>query len=351
MCIDKQRFYFKNFLDFIDVGIWEKLETIQNQELHDKACQLPKLLDAAFSEATLAKYKTAWAKWVNWCSRYSEISHCPADPFFICIYLNDLVLAKSSLGTIISTLCAIRWGHMRAGFNSPTSEPIVKLAFKGAKRLASTFSKSSKRKEPFTAELVQLIVNEYADSSNLIHLRFLIICVLGFAGFFRISELLNLKIKNLTRTENSYEIFIEESKTDQLREGNIVYIAETGNRTCPVHWLDVYLNKTKLINQPESYLICRLAKTKVGHNAIGSQAITYQTARNTFNEHLKIITSDSSTFGLHSLRSGGASAAANLGVSDRLIGKHGRWSGSTSRDVYIKDSKESRLDVGKNLGI
>ena len=30
-------------------------------------------------------------------------------------------------------------------------------------------------------------------------------------------------------------------------------------------------------------------------------------------------------FGLHSLRAGGASVAANAGVSDRLFKRHGRW--------------------------
>ena len=48
-------------------------------------------------------------------------------------------------------------------------------------------------------------------------------------------------------------------------------------------------------------------------------------------------------FGLHSLRSGGASAAANNGISDRLMSKQGRWSSEKARNGYIKDSVVKRL--------
>ena len=40
-------------------------------------------------------------------------------------------------------------------------------------------------------------------------------------------------------------------------------------------------------------------------------------------------------------------AAANNDVSDRSIGKHGRWSSNSSKDKYIKDSKNQNLWVCK----
>ena len=53
-------------------------------------------------------------------------------------------------------------------------------------------------------------------------------------------------------------------------------------------------------------------------------------------------------FGLHSLRAGGASAAANAGVSDRLFKRHGRWRSDRAKDGF-KDSLESLLSVSKSL--
>jgi len=53
--------------------------------------------------------------------------------------------------------------------------------------------------------------------------------------------------------------------------------------------------------------------------------------------------------GLHSLRAGGASAAANTGVSDRLFKRHGRWRTDQAKDGCIKASLESLLSVSKSL--
>ena len=57
--------------------------------------------------------------------------------------------------------------------------------------------------------------------------------------------------------------------------------------------------------------------------------------------------------GLHSMRSGGATAVSNASehVSDRCWKRHGRWKSDTSKDGYVVDSLEKRLNVSKHLGI
>jgi len=54
---------------------------------------------------------------------------------------------------------------------------------------------------------------------------------------------------------------------------------------------------------------------------------------------------------LHSLRSGGATAAANRGIPDRLFKRHGRWSSESAKDGYVKDSIDERLRVSQCLGL
>ena len=66
---------------------------------------------------------------------------------------------------------------------------------------------------------------------------------------------------------------------------------------------------------------------------------------------LSCIGLDKSKFGLHSLRSGGASVAANKGIADRLFKRHGRWRSDNAKDGYVKDDVEQLLQVSKNLGI
>lgn len=53
----------------------------------------------------------------------------------------------------------------------------------------------------------------------------------------------------------------------------------------------------------------------------------------------------------YSLRSGGGSAVANAGISDRLFKRHGRWKSDRAKDGYVKDNINSLLSVSRSLGL
>ncbi|XP_060579452.1 uncharacterized protein LOC132736355 [Ruditapes philippinarum] len=75
----------------------------------------------------------------------------------------------------------------------------------------------------------------------------------------------------------------------------------------------------------------------------GTSPLSYTRARELILDMFEHIGLDKSKFGLHSLRSGGASAAANAGVSDRLFKRHGRWKSEKGKDSYVKDDIDKRL--------
>ena len=58
---------------------------------------------------------------------------------------------------------------------------------------------------------------------------------------------------------------------------------------------------------------------------------------------------EAAAFGMHSFRAGGATAAANAGVPDRLFKRHGRWQSESAKDGYIKDDERAQLSVSKSL--
>jgi hypothetical protein len=66
---------------------------------------------------------------------------------------------------------------------------------------------------------------------------------------------------------------------------------------------------------------------------------------------LKEVGEDPSKFGVHFLKSGGATAAANPNIQDRLFKAHSRWKSETAKNSYIKDSTEKGLSVSKNQGL
>ena len=70
-----------------------------------------------------------------------------------------------------------------------------------------------------------------------------------------------------------------------------------------------------------------------------------------FKSSFKDIVPDITAFSTYSLRAGGASAAANAGVEDRLFQRHGRWNLVSAKNGYVDDSLVSRLSVSQSLGI
>ena len=154
-----------------------------------------------------------------------------------------------------------------------------------------------------------------------------------FIYFFRIEEVLHITYGNITFNPGYVAINLDRSKTGQLRKGNEVVISESfGNYVCPVKILRRYLT------QIERYIVDSgaLSKSKSGHKLVSTnKPISYCSIRDYFKSSFKGIDLDVSVFGTHSLRAGGASAAANAGVADRLF--HGRWkSVSAMRQEWLR---------------
>ena len=82
-----------------------------------------------------------------------------------------------------------------------------------------------------------------------------------------------------------------------------------------------------------------------------SGKISYSCLREAFKKKMADLDLPAEEFGLHSLRAGGATTAANAKVLDRCFKRHGRWKSENAKDGYIKDNVESRLEVSKSLGL
>ena len=106
-----------------------------------------------------------------------------------------------------------------------------------------------------------------------LEIRFILIFLLAFSGFMRIIEF----FKYVKFTESGMTIFFEKSKVDQLRERSTIFISKNYSDYCPVKWLRKHLQLADLTD-PESFIICRLAKCKKGHSANGKYYISSITA-------------------------------------------------------------------------
>jgi hypothetical protein len=63
--------------------------------------------------------------------------------------------------------------------------------------------------------------------------------------------------------------------------------------------------------------------------------LSYTRAREIVRSALATLGVNNRKFGLHSFRSGGATAACKFGISDRLFKIHGRWKSENAKDGYV----------------
>ena len=85
-----------------------------------------------------------------------------------------------------------------------------------------------------------------------------------------------------------------------------------------------------------------ISVTKNGERLRKTGGLSYSRLRELLLSKISQLGYDPKPFGLHSVRAGGATAAANAGVPDRLFKRHGRWKSESANDGYIKDSVEKR---------
>lgn len=330
-------------------GVWPKLDEIQDPELKALAGMLPGVVLQGKARSTATKYSSAFTRWKKWAESKHEVSAFPVDPLHLCLYLNFLIQKSASVAPVEEAVNALSWVHDMAVVDNPSSHPLVAQVLAGAKRI---LAKPTVKKEPITADILGLLVHKFGQQgASLSDIRTLSICLISFAGFFRYSEIANLKESDVCVYQDHLEIFVESSKTDQLRDGAWVVIARTNTELCPVSMLARYMKAAAINGDPEKFLFRGLVNTKMGARLRPSGNLSYTRVRELVLEKLSLIGLDKSKFGLHSLRSGGASAAANAGVPDRWFKRHGRWKSENAKDGYVKDTLESRLEVSRRLGL
>ena len=88
-----------------------------------------------------------------------------------------------------------------------------------------------------------------------------------------------------------------------------------------------------------------ISVTKNGERLRKTGGLSYSRLRELLLSKISQLGYDPKPFGLHSLRAGGATAAANADVPDRLFKRHGHWKSESAKDGYIKDSLGKRLKV------
>ena len=164
---------------------------------------------------------------------------------------------------------------------------------------------------------------------------------------------MSIKAKDITIDTDHFTILLPNSKTDQYRNGNKVYIAKMNGPLCPHALLRRYFSLACIPTHSDEYIFRSIHASRRGNAvpALGSKCLSYTRVCELIKEAIASIGLDPQPYSTHSLRSGGAIFMANSHTGNpnlnRLLKLQGRWKSDSSKDMYVQDSLESRLTLTK----
>ncbi|PFX32700.1 Integrase/recombinase xerD-like [Stylophora pistillata] len=232
---------------------------------------------------------------------------------------------------VFNAVYSIDWAQQMAGLSKISIYPLVSLMVTASQKFLG--KPKVKKKDPVTPEILKALVESKRitdKSPSLSDLRSVALCLIGYAGFFRFSELSQIKACDVKFFASYASIFLESSKTDQFRDGAWIVIARSDLPTCPVKALEEYVSAAQ-IDLSEELPLFRPLTSPRSKAMVRSQGISYSRARELVKDAFRGLT-DVSKLSVHSLRAGGATSAANAGIPDRLFKRHGRWASENAKD-------------------
>ena len=184
------------------------------------------------ADGTVRSYLGGFKRWKCWASS-NHVCHFPPNPFQVAVYLKCLLNEAYSPFPVLSAVYSIDWALQLAGLSKISNHPLVSSMVDSASQ--RILGRPKVKKDPITPEMLKALVeSKITDKSfSLSDLRFVALCLIAFAGFFRFSELCHIKACDVKFFPSYVSIFLESSNCDQFRDGAWIVIARTDLPTCP----------------------------------------------------------------------------------------------------------------------
>ena len=151
------------------------------------------------------------------------------------------------------------------------------------------------------------------------------VLLVGYAGLFRISELLSVKIKDISISGDGMSIFVSQRKNDQVREEHTSIIARSSKVSFPVSITERLLALFASPKESCSPVLRRIVPTKNDAYFHTSLGISYSTIRDEFKKYISPFVNDPGDYCLHSLKSGGVFNDGYKPSDPELKDRHAGW--------------------------
>lgn len=228
-------------------------------------------------------------------------------PTHIANYVSYLVGNGKTVSTITQTIAAINSVTVPFDY-APAKTHLVKTVIEGVKRTIGVAQKKAKAVQPTEIILnLHTIKQHYPNEAT--QLRNTALLLLGFAGAFRRSELVSLKVKDFQLADtNTATFYIAKSKVDQTGKGDVKPVKRSSvKQACAINAVQKWITFAGL--GKDDYLFPSIHKSgKVQTKPLSGKDVG-----------LIVKTVLGTEFSAHSLRSGFITEAFNKGVNVKVI--------------------------------
>jgi site-specific recombinase XerD len=265
----------------------EELDAVRDYTLAEK------------SPATRAAYAADMKAFVLWC-RDRGVCPLPALSGVVAQHLAAVARAGLAPSSVARRVAAIAYAHALAGHEPPTRDKQVAAVVAGIRRSAIC---APKRKAAATTELVAGMLATCGTDMKGRRDRALL--ALGFAGAFRRSELVALRVDDLEEVADGYRVTIRRSKTDQTGQGQIIPVGR-GSRLRPVEAVQDWLQAAGIAAGPAFLQVHR-------YGAVRPSGLTGAMVALIVKRRALAAGLDPKEFSGHSLRAGFVTSATEAG--------------------------------------
>ena len=296
--------------------------------------QASKYARQARAASTVRAYRAAWSEFQSFAQARAEAA-LPATANLVAEYISALADHGEKPATIQVKLAAIAAAHRLAKQPDPTVDEDVRMTMAGIRRQRGT---APQKKAPALLPDVQKMLAALPDT--LAGRRDRALLLIGFAGAFRRSELVDLDVADI-RLDTKVTIKVKRAKTDQEGQGLTKVIPRlTDKALCPVTALQDWLEASGIQSGAVFRQIDRWGQVRQRRLTPQSVALIIKLAA-------KRAGLESRQFAGHSLRSGFITEAAQAGVLSRdIMAQTGHKSEAVMRD-YIQDAGLGALNAAQ----
>ena len=285
-----------------------------------------KRLEGAYSPNTLRSYFACFCSFEDWASErgYTPL---PARPSLVAAYVQSMS-PELSPATLRNRICAIRKVHALLRYEDPTSDELVNLAIRRARR---SMTARPRQASGITTDILKRMIGVQPDSVT--GIRNAALLQVGYEILARRSELTALKLDDVAfSVEGTAKVIIRRGKADPYGSGRSGHLSSQTVSQLK-KWLDCRNPNSNWLFQP------------VYKNVSIPRSISYTTVKRVILKSLEASrVDDVGAYSSHSLRVGAAQELLRRGHSTSTIMRAGGWKSVNVLARYLEEAEVNLWD-------